>query len=108
MPAREPSERALIARIAAAERWAHTDDRGKATAPARRALADRFDREVDPDGVLDPAERARRAASAKTAYYTRLSLKSAQAKRARSRAAKLEAEIDAALADVVPDEAEVA
>lgn len=99
MPAREPSERALIARIAAAERWAHTADRSAATDPARRALADRFDREVDPDGILNPTERARRAASAKTAYYTRLALKSAQARRARSRAAKLESEVDEALTE---------
>lgn len=97
MPARNPSERALIARIAAAERWAHAADRAKATDPARRAFADRFDREVDPDGTLDPTERARRAASAKTAYFSRLALKSAQARRARSKAARLESEVDEAL-----------
>lgn len=100
MPAQDPSDRALIARIAAAERWAQTEDRAAATAPARRALLDRFEKQVDPDGVLAPAERARRAASAKTAFYTRLALKSAQARRARVRAAQLEVEVDTALSEL--------
>ena len=84
MPARTPEERTLFARIAAAERWAREPDRTGATAPARRAALDRFEKQVDPDGVLDPVERAKRAASAKTAFYTRLALKSAQARRARA------------------------
>jgi hypothetical protein len=62
VPARDPSDRALVARIAAAERWARTDDRAAATAAARQALADRWERQADPDGQLDPAERARHAA----------------------------------------------
>lgn len=100
MPADSPSERTLIARIAASERWAHTSDRAGATAAARQALLDRFEREVDPEGVLDPAERSRRAASAKSAFYARLSLKSAQARRARSRAAQLDTEVDAVLSEL--------
>ena len=59
---RPPHDRALVARIAAAERWARTADRTAATAPARRGLAAKFEREADPDGVLPPDERARRAA----------------------------------------------
>ena len=51
------------------------------TAPARRAFNDRFENEVDPDGTLPPAERQRRAEAAKKAYFTRLALKSAQARR---------------------------
>jgi hypothetical protein len=47
-------------------------------APARAAFLDRFEREVDPAGVLDPAERARRAEHAKKAHFLRLALKSAQ------------------------------
>jgi hypothetical protein len=43
----------VIARIAAAERWARTSDRAAATEPARRGLRARFEREADPDGVLD-------------------------------------------------------
>jgi hypothetical protein len=37
--------------------------------------------QVDPDGVLSPAERARRAGHARKAYFTRLALRSAQAQR---------------------------
>ena len=78
-----PSERVLRARLAAHTRWAQETDRQAATAKARAAFLDRFDREVDPDGTLDPAERKRRAANARKAYYTGLALKSAQARRKR-------------------------
>jgi hypothetical protein len=37
--------------------------------------------QVDPERVLDPAERARRALHAKKSYFTTLALKSAQARR---------------------------
>ena len=50
--------------------------RGKTnTAPARAALEDKFRREVDPDGVLDPAEVDKRVAHAKSLYYARISQK---------------------------------
>lgn len=82
MPSNTPSsERSLAGRIGAHAKWATTADRSAATAPARRALDERFDREVDPDNLLDPVERARRAASARRAYYSRLALKSAQSRR---------------------------
>jgi hypothetical protein len=58
------ADRSLIARLAAHESWARTTDPGARTEPARRALLDRFEGEVDPDGVLPPDERARRAAHA--------------------------------------------
>lgn len=51
------------------------------TAPARKAFLERFEREVDPEGKLDPDERARRAEHAKKAYFTRLALKAAKARR---------------------------
>jgi len=44
-------------------------------------MLDKFERQVDPDGTLDPAERALRAASARKAHFSRLALKSAQARR---------------------------
>lgn len=86
MAANSPTERALIARAAAHARWAKTDDRQAASAPGRRAAEDRFEREVDPDGVLPPEERAKRAASARKAFFTRLALASVRARRARSAA----------------------
>ncbi len=44
-------------------------------------MLDCFERQVDPDGSLSPAERARRAGLARKAYFTRLALRSAQARR---------------------------
>jgi hypothetical protein len=73
-------DRAVIARIAAAERWARTSDRGAATEPARRGLRAKFEREADPDGTLDPAERARRADTLMTAHMLRLARASAKAR----------------------------
>ncbi len=83
MPGRTtPSERALIGRIGAYTMLAHHDAQA-VTRAARAAFWDRFEREVDLDGVLDSAERARRADMARKAYFTRLALKSAQARRRR-------------------------
>jgi hypothetical protein len=86
MASRSPSERALIARIAAASRWSREDpkDPNGPLPRARRAFLDRFEREVDPDGVLPAEERTRRATAAKTAYFARLALKSAQVRRRRA------------------------
>lgn len=75
------SNSSLAGRIGAHASWAKTDDRTARTAPARKAFADRFAREVDPDGTLAPAERMRRAEHARKAYFLGLALKSAQARR---------------------------
>ena len=48
------------------------------SAPGRAAFMARFDREVDPEGVLPEAERSRRAEAAKKAYFTRLGYLSAK------------------------------
>ncbi len=81
MAAHEASDRALIARLAAHTRWSAVSDPSAATAPARKAALDRFEKQVDPDGTLPPAERARRAEHARKAYFTRLALASAKARR---------------------------
>lgn len=73
----------MIARIASHSSWAKTQDRAARTAPARAAFLDRFERQVDPDRKLPSAERARRADSARRAYFTSLALKAAQARRRR-------------------------
>jgi len=72
------NDRALRARLAAHALHAQG---GTNTAPARKAFLDRFDRQVDPDGTLDPAVRAKRAEHARKAYFLALALKSAQARR---------------------------
>ena len=79
-----PSERSLRARVAAHVSWANTRDRSARTAAARRAAMDRYEQQVDPDGELHPAERARRARHAMRAHMTRLAYKSAQARRKRT------------------------
>jgi hypothetical protein len=81
-----PEQRALYGRIGAHTRWAKTDDRSAATAPARKAFADRWEKQVDPDGLLSPRDRAVRAQNAKKAYFLSLAAKSAKA-RARRKAA---------------------
>ena len=81
-----PAERSLHARIAAHAKHA-TSDRVEGTAAARKAFADRFALKVDPDGILDPTERAIRAEHARKAYFLGLALKSAQARRERAQSA---------------------
>lgn len=39
-----------------------------------------WERQVDPESLLDPVERARRAGHAKKSYFTNLALKSARAR----------------------------
>jgi hypothetical protein len=79
-----PSDRALRARIAAAHRWGYVSDRQAATEPARRGLRAKFERLADPDGLLSPEERARRADHLMRAHMLRLSRASAQARRRRA------------------------
>lgn len=81
-----PAERRLHASMASNVRWSRVDDRTAATEPMRRAFLERFERDVDPDGVLSPAERARRADNARSAHYAALALKSAQARRRKAAA----------------------
>lgn len=77
MPPLTPEQRSLRARLAAHVLHAQ----GKTnTQPARDAFDARFEAEVDPEGVLPPAERMRRAEHARLAYFSRLALKSAQAR----------------------------
>jgi hypothetical protein len=76
-----PSERSLRARLAVHASWARTSDRSARTAPARRAALQRFERQVDPEGVLPPVERARRAEQAMRSHMSRMALRSVQARR---------------------------
>jgi len=77
-----PAERSLRARLAAHALHAQRDAR-ETTTNGRAAFLARFEREVDPDRALDPAERRRRAEQARRAYFTRLSLTAIKAKRAK-------------------------
>jgi hypothetical protein len=81
MPSPDPKDRVLVARHAAHSRWAQTDDRTAATAPARRAAQERFEKQVDPDGTMPPDVRAKLAENARKAYFLALARKSAAARR---------------------------
>jgi hypothetical protein len=82
-----PGERALRARLGAYVMHGRNDAR-ETTAKARAAFLARFERQADPDGVLPAAERQRRAQQLRRAYFARLALASAKARRARRPAAK--------------------
>jgi hypothetical protein len=89
-----PAEKSIRGQLGAHVSWARTQDRPARTARARAAFNDRFEREVDPDNVLPPAERATRAQHARKAYFAGLALKSAQARRRRAALKDRLAELD--------------
>lgn len=76
----------LRASVAASERWAHEPDRVAATTAARRGLRAKWEREVDPDGVLPADELERRVALKQRAHMQRMTLAAANARRARREA----------------------
>jgi hypothetical protein len=75
-----PAERRLRAQIAANTRWAKEDPAANA-ARGQAGLIARFEREVDPEGVLAPAERQRRAEALRRAHMGRMALAAAKARR---------------------------
>lgn len=71
MPSPDPEERSRIARQAALSRWSKEDPTATAIR-AQRGLLAKFEREVDPDGTLTPAERTIRAERARRAHMIKL------------------------------------
>jgi hypothetical protein len=76
------TERVLTGRLGAYVVHSRYDSR-ELTKAAREAFRSKFEREVDPEGVLPVEERLRRAEMARKAHFTRLALRSAQARRTR-------------------------
>lgn len=76
-----PQQRSRRARIAAHASWANSADRAGRTAPATKAFLARFERQVDPLGVLDSATREQMALHARRAYMLQLAERSAKARR---------------------------
>ena len=74
----------LIGRIGAHVGHARHDPNER-LGKARAAFQSRFELEADPDGVLPPEERARRAQQLRKAHYARLAYLSAEARRRRAR-----------------------
>jgi hypothetical protein len=85
-PSLVSEERSLRARAAAHALHSQYDSK-TLSQPARDASpgSDRYwERQVDPDGALDPHERARRAEHAKKSYFIGLARKSAKARARRA------------------------
>ena len=78
----------MISRLAAHALHARIIDSTAHTAPARQAFLNRFEREVDPEGILTADERARRAEHARKAYFGQLARKSVKTRQRRSATAK--------------------
>lgn len=76
------AETVARARLGAHTRWANTTDRTAATQAMRDGRMAQFERQVDPDNTLEPAERARRAEHARKAHMQRMALASAKARKA--------------------------
>jgi hypothetical protein len=76
-----PAQRRRRARIAAHTSWANTADRAARTAAGTKAFLDRFEHQVDPDGVLPEEVRAAMAKHARTAYMLQLAERSAATRR---------------------------
>lgn len=82
-------QRSLAGKTAAYTSWAHTEDRLARTAPGTKAFLDSFERKVDPDGRLDPADRARRAESLRKAHMSRIALLSVKSRQRAAEARRL-------------------
>ncbi|MHB0870748.1 MAG: hypothetical protein ACYC5J_15050 [Chloroflexota bacterium] len=77
-----PQELTHRARIGAFALHAKHDPR-ETTSKARAVFLAKFEREVDPDGILPEAERQRRAVCARKAHFAKMALKSVRSRRRR-------------------------
>ena len=78
-----PEQRKMRATIAALARWKN-EDPAEAAFRGQQGLVAKFEREVDPDNVLSPAERRRRAIAARREHMTRMAFKSSKSRKAKS------------------------
>ena len=76
-------ERSRAARIAALARWSREDPQASAER-GQVGLRRKFEREIDPDGTLEPADLATRVDRAIRAHMIKLSARGVAARRARS------------------------
>jgi hypothetical protein len=78
---RDDGDKGLNGRIGAHVSWSRTSDRSARTKPARDKFLEKFERQVDPEGILPQKERRQRAESARKAYMLQLARRSAMARR---------------------------
>lgn len=82
-----PSNRSTASQIAALTRWGRCDDRAAATKPAREGLRRKFEQQVDPAGLLPPAELEYRVNQLMKAHMLRMTLAAKKARAAKRSAA---------------------
>jgi hypothetical protein len=88
MAAKDPAARRVNASIAANERWSRVTNRAQATAAARAAgtnSLDYWEKQVDPDREMTPADRVKAAENARRAYYQRFAKQGRAAQIAQSK-----------------------
>jgi hypothetical protein len=78
--------KSLQHQVAAHTSWAKTPDRSARLANAWEARDARFEKQVDPDGLMAPEARKLAAASARKAFYAAMTLKSIQARQHKNQA----------------------
>lgn len=84
-----PAQRKLRAQMGAHALWAKTEDRLAVSAPGRAAAEARFEKQVrEQFPHLPDDEIAKRAASARKAFYAEIQLKAAKARAARTAGTK--------------------
>lgn len=76
-----PRQRTRRARIAAHVSWSNTADRKGRTEPATKSFLARFERQVDPLGVLSVEVRQKMALHARRAYMMQLAERSAKTRK---------------------------
>jgi hypothetical protein len=99
-----PAQNALRGSIGGHLSWARTSDRTARTATARAnspASLTYWERQIDPDGVMDPAERHTRAGHLHRAHFRQLAFRSsvARSNAARARVAADDLDADAETID---------
>lgn len=75
----------LGGRLGAYRRWSKVADRAAALAPARDGFLAKLEREVDPDGVMTPKQRAAAAEAARRAHMAFVAQRSRQVRQARKK-----------------------
>jgi hypothetical protein len=75
------AEKSLRGTLASHASWANTENRSARTLQGRLAMLAKFEAQVDPDGKLTPAERAKRAESARKEHMARMSFLAAKGRR---------------------------
>lgn len=75
-----PAQRAMRMSAAAHQSWANTADRSARARRGYDGLVAKFEREIDPDGTLPPAERAKRVKSRLKRHYAEIQRKSSIAR----------------------------